>query len=246
LSKNFDIAFFSFNRHQDMLVPGLKSVIQRVPDYNEIILVWDDYVREKPINFEQVQEDVQHDIRVIKHTELYDWPKSIGEWGWIKQQLAKLLCFEYSNSEYTWICDGDVLVTGDPQLFYNQQPCLRYDDNRPYTHELTYIPFMQQYFGIETPFKKSFVGSTALFNNSICKEMYNYCLENHKKSLVKCVEKFISDNPSNSHPFSEFATYGNYCYAYHRDKFFLTTHNWNYVPENINSKLPIQIMWACS
>jgi len=246
LSKNFDIAFFSFNGHQDLLVPGLKSVIQNVPDYNEIVLVWDDYVREKPINFEQLQEDVQHDIRVVKHTELYNWPDSIAHWGWIKQQLAKLLCFEYSNSEYTWICDGDVLITGDPQLFHDQQPYLRYDDHRPYTRELTYVPFMQQYFGIATPFEKSFVGSTALFDNAICKEMWSRCLENSKKSLVECVEEFISNNPDNVFPFSEFATYGNYCYHYHKDKFSLTTHNWNYVPDNKNSKLPIQIMWNCS
>jgi hypothetical protein len=229
-----------------MLVPGLRNIIKNVPDYNEIILVWDDYVREKPINFEQVQEDIQHDLRVIKHTELYDWPDSIAQWGWIRQQLAKLLCFEYSKSQYTWICDGDVLVTDDPELFHNQTPCLRYDDTRLYTTELTYVPFMQQYFGIKTPFEKSFVGSTALFDNSICKEMWSYCSENYKKSLVACVEEFIFNNPNNTHPFSEFATYGNYCYTHHRDKFFLARHNWNYVPEKNNSKSPIQIMWNCS
>ena len=238
---SFDIAFFSFNRDQDLLIPGLKSVIKNVPDYNEIILVWDDYIRERPVDFDQLQEDIQHKLRVIKHSELYSWPNSIGQWGWIKQQLAKLLCFNYSQADYTWICDGDVLITGDPELFYNGMPCLRYDSHQ--LQERCYVPFMEKYFGLAQQFTHSFVGSTALFDNKICREMWEHCVSTHGKSLVDCVKEFIDSNPSNQHPFSEFATYGNYCYTHYRDKFFVATHNWNYVPKKKVSNMPIQIMW---
>jgi hypothetical protein len=55
MANSFDIAVFSYNGHQDLLVPGLKSIIKNVPNYNRIILVWDDYVREQPEDFEKIQ-----------------------------------------------------------------------------------------------------------------------------------------------------------------------------------------------
>jgi hypothetical protein len=237
----FDVAFFSFEYDLDWVVPGLKKIIQHVPDYNKIILVWDDYIKNLPIDFDRIQEQVQHEIFVVRHSELYDWPQSIIEWGWIKQQLVKLMCYRYSNSDFTWICDSDVSVVGNPELFYNNLPCLRYDSNRPYEKEMCYVSFIEKYFKINSMFEKSFVGSTCLFDNSICKEMWEYCLQNNNQSLVECVEEFICDNPNNTHPFSEFATYGNYCYTQHSDKFYTLGHNWNYYPNGKNLNWPIQI-----
>jgi hypothetical protein len=238
---HFNIAFFSFEYHLDWVVPGLKKIVQNVPDYDKIILVWDDYIENHPVDFDRIQEQVQHEIFVVRHSELYDWPQSIIEWGWIKQQLVKLMCYQYSDSNFTWICDSDVSVVGNPELFYQGQPCLRYDNNRPREMETSYYPFIEKYFGISNIFEKSFVGSTCLFDHSICREMWNQCLENHNKTLVECVHEFILDNPTNRFPFSEFATYGNYCHTHHHDKFYTTSHNWNYLPDGKDLNLPIQI-----
>ena len=60
----FDIAFFSFDNHRDLLVPGLKSVLKHTPEFNDIILVWDDYVRKSPIDFDQIQDQIGHKITV--------------------------------------------------------------------------------------------------------------------------------------------------------------------------------------
>lgn len=239
---SFDVAFISFNRDQDYLVPGLKSIIKNVPDYNEIIVVWDDFVRQRAINFDQIQEEIQHDIRVVKHTELYDWPASIGQWGWIRQQLAKLLCYTYSQSDYTWVCDGDVLVTSDPELFRQDQPVLRYDANKPAAVEPDYNEFTKKYFGIDPVYEYSFVGSSALMHNAICKEMDDFCHQHHNKSLVECVQQTVEETKSSTPCCVEFASYGNYCWQHHRDKFYLDRANWNYAP-TVNTALPLQIMW---
>lgn len=243
-NNSFDIAFFSFNRHQDLLVPGLKSVIRNVPNFNEIILVWDDYLRERPIDFDQIKNEVGYDLRIIKHTELYDWPESIGKWGWVKQQLAKLLCFTYSNSKYTWICDGDVLLTGDPELFHNGKPYLRYDSTEKIDEtDSGYYHFIKKYFNIQNYYPYSWIGSTNLFDNSICKEMFDFCLTHHNKSLIECVKETI-ENSTSQFPFSEFETYGNYCYTNHQDKFYIDTYNWSRSGHKIkNRNFPIQVDW---
>lgn len=239
---SFDIAFISFNRDQDQLVPGLKSIIKNVPNYNEIIVVWDDFVRERPIDFDQVQEEIQHKIRVVKHTELYQWPESLGRWGWVRQQLAKLLCYTYSTSDYTWVCDGDVLVTGDPELFYQGKPVLRYDHNKPARIEPAYNQFTTNCFKIDPVYEYSFVGSSALMDNSICQEMDNFCQRNYGKSVVECVQELIEGEHDQLPCCVEFASYGNYCWHYHPDKFHLDHANWNYAP-NMKLNLPLQIMW---
>ena len=242
----FDIAFFSFDNHRDLLVPGLKSVLKHTPEFNDIILVWDDYVRKSPIDFDQIQDQIGHKITVIKHTDLDPWPKKIGCWGWIKQQLVKLRCFEYSSTEYTWIVDGDVLLTGNPELFIDNKPVLRYDQERIVnTSTSEYHHFIQKYFGIEDFIRHTWVGSTCLFDNNICREIWEYCLSRNHKTLTECVEETIS-NITDTHlhwPFSEFELYGSYCKHFHPDKFYMTEKNWNYAPRGKKLDMPIQIMW---
>ena len=67
MSKIMDIAFFSYNDHQDLLVPGLKQAIKHVPNFRDVILVWDDYRRVAPIDFQQVEQEVGHKLKIVKH-----------------------------------------------------------------------------------------------------------------------------------------------------------------------------------
>ena len=233
-----DIAFFSYNYHQDLLVPGLKSIVRHVPNFDKIILVWDDYVREKAVDFDLVQDQVGYPITVVRHTELDPWPKSIGEWGWIKQQLVKLRCSEYSSAKFVWICDGDVLVTKDPELFINDKPVLRY--NNEVLMEPGYQAFNKKYFGFDPSY--NWVGSSCLFDTKICKELFDFCLNRNNKNLIDCIVYEI-EQKSHKFPFSEFELYGNFCYNLHSDKFVVAEKNWNYAPSFSGLDQPLQVMW---
>jgi hypothetical protein len=242
----FDVAFFSYNGHQPWLIPGLRSVIKNVPGYNKIILIWDDNVDWAPIDFQQIQDQIEHPLTVIKHSELCSWPESIVQWGWIKQQLAKLLCYQYSDQPFTWIIDGDVLITKDPELFNNHRPVLRYDHDVAVDLDASeYHSFIKKYFGISEFYPHTWVGSTCMFDNSIVEEMWRRCQQINNQTLIECVEQTVSQIvDKNKHwPFSEFELYGNYCYTHHRDRFDIQSKNWNYAPNQHGLDLPIQIMW---
>ena len=215
-----DIAFFSYNDHQDLLVPGLKQAIKHVPNFRDVILVWDDYRRVAPIDFQQVEQEVGHKLKIVKHTDLDPWPKCIGEWGWIKQQLVKMRCSEYSDADYVWICDGDVMIIDDPVLFIDDKPVLRYDPR--IRRAMNYVGFIEKYFGI-TEFDpiQNWVGSTFLFDTEICRKIWSLCLERNNKTLTECVVEAI-EQKTNNFPFSEFDLYGTFCYNKYRDKFFIT------------------------
>jgi hypothetical protein len=224
-----------------MLIPGLKNIIKHVPDYNEIILVWDDFVKKRPIDFDQIQQQVNHPLRVITHSELYQWPVSMAHWGWIRQQLAKMLCWTYSGSEYTWVCDGDVLITGNPELFHQDLPVMR-TDNGTRNFNNGYYDFIKKYFRLEHLYPTVLCngGGNCLMHNKIVEEMWQTCVKLNAKSLIECVQHEIENNP-HPFPFSEFETYGNYCLTYYPDQFYLTNHNWNFDPALVGQGLPIHV-----
>jgi len=236
---NLDIAFFSYNQHQDLLVTGLKQLVKHVPNFNNLILVWDDYVRDRPVDFDQVEQEVGHKLKVVKHTDLDPWPKAISEWGWVKQQIVKLRCSDYSDAEYVWIVDGDVLIIDDPELFYQGKPVLRYDDEA--VPNPAYRKFIQRYFGIDR-FEHFWVGSACLFDTAVCREILQTCVNRNGKTLAECVAE-SNDKETKEFLISEFDLYGNFCYTNHSDKFYITKKNWNYAPSRTGLKQPIQIMW---
>jgi hypothetical protein len=212
-------------------VPGLKSVIKNTPGFDRIILVWDDYVRERPIDFAEIEDQIGHKMTVIKHTDLDPWPEKIGKWGWIKQQLVKLRCYEYSSADYTWIVDGDVLVIDNPELFIEDKPVLRYDQDRFVDFDSSeYHDFITKYFGITNFIPNTWVGSTCLFDNNICREIWDVCAQLNNNTLTECVNETISTvTDIHKHwPFSEFELYGSYCYNFHKEKFHIAEKNWNY------------------
>jgi len=244
---NFTVAIFSFNHHQDLLPYAIKSVRKHLP-LNEIVVVWDDFVREREINFDEIRDQVNYNFRVINHSEIYNWPEAIGQWGWIKQQLAKLLCYTYIDNEYTWIYDGDVYLTGDPELFNNNMPYLRYHQGQTVPDE--YKPFITDYFGIDNFYSDTFVGSTCLFDHYVLRELFNFCQTRNQKDLITCVNDMILSKNHSPLPFSEFETYGHFLLHKFPERMHLRDRNWCYENHFKDPKrsisTPIHIMWADS
>ena len=233
------IALFSFNGHQQFLSSTLTSIHRYAPPHKEIVLVWDDYVRWYPIDFDQIKNDTGVEFRVVLQSELYSWPQAIGEWGWIKQQLAKMLCFQYTQTRYTWIIDGDVLLVGDPDLFHTDgRPYLRYD-TKPTSPG--YIDFIKKYLKLDKLFPYDFVGSTCLFDTIQCQKINEHAYRMSNMSLIDCVHDCITAEDHDLWPFSEFETYGTWIYNNCPDTHILAPRNWNYTFKEHNYTLPIQI-----
>lgn len=238
----FTVAVFSYNHHQHFLPYLLRSVLQHVKDLHDLVVVWDDYVRECPIDFDLIRREINHPFRVILHSEIFPWPDAIGRWGWIKQQLCKMLCHSWCDDEYVWIVDGDVLITGDPVLFDpNGRAYLRYDASRP-THK-SYLDFIRRYLGLPQSYPYDFVGSTALFNTYECISIDQHARLTSGMDLVKCVLDCIEQPNHDPWPFSEFETYGTWIYNTARHSHVLAERNWNYCAIEYNWNMPIQVMW---
>lgn len=207
--------------------------------YQEIVVVWDDNVDWEPVNFDAIRKNSGVDFRLVKQSSIADWPESIIRWGWIKQQLAKLYCWKYVNTKYTWIVDGDVLITGNPELFDGQQTILRSDSQQPVSDGYKF--FAEKYLGISTFRSNSFVGSTAIWKNSFCQSLEQRCIDHSGLDLIQAVDDLLThDHPEL--PFSEFEYYGHHVCS--MPDVILAAENWNYVPYMQNWDRPIQIMWA--
>lgn len=239
---NYNIAIFSFNHHQNLLPYTIKSIKQHLKNYTEIVVVWDDYVRERPVDFDKIRSITDENFRVVLQSEIYNWPKKIGEWGWIKQQLAKMLCYSYMNGDRTYIVDGDVIFTGDPVLFNQNKLYLRQDKSCKVPEDYKF--FIQKYLGMDKFSEHTYVGSTCMFEHDVLKYVLASCVEKNKKTLINCVNEIIESEDHPDYPFSEFEIYGHIANEYFADRFILAEKNWAY-PDDRNSKQePIQIMWA--
>lgn len=224
-----------------MLPYCLRSIYENAPTCREIILVWDDYIDWYPIDFDQLRRDTSVDFRLVLQSSIYEWPDAIIQWGWIKQQLAKLRCPVYSRTEDTWIVDGDVLITRDPELFVGHDPILRYDADLGVPD--SYKPFMRQYLGIHEFNTNSYVGSTGLFNHEICGSIDSICQARSGMDLVAAVDHMITSGSHADLPFSEFECYGHV--ARNDGRYQLKPHNWNYVTnQRADWSAPIQIAWG--
>ena len=236
---SYSVAVFSYNKHQNLLPYCLHSIKKNLSNYQEIVVVWDDYVRERPVDFNWIKQKSGVDFRVIKHTEIYNWPQKIGEWGWIKQQLVKMYCHSYINSEQTYIVDGDVVFLKDPALYENNKTVIRYDSD--YCPPKGYKDFIQNYLNLSQFYDSTWVGSSALFDHDVLHEIDQQCIENYNMNLIDCVNHMISSGNHSDLPFSEFETYGTYCWNNYRDRFVFKEKNWNYPTESAKD---ISIMWA--
>jgi len=237
---DFNIAVFSFYQHKNLLPWCLKSIKTNIHGYNKIFVIWDDYLIKKQIDFNKIKSDVGIQFEVIKHTEIYNWPKRIGRWGWIRQQLAKMLCYTYIENKRTLIVDGDVIFTGDPNLFRNNKIYLRQD--RDVVVPNCYKHFMTKYLDISKFSAHTWVGSTCMFEHDILKKIDDICIEKNNMNLVECVNNMLMTGKHADLPFSEFETYGHFCEQHFRDRFIIDERNWCY-PRELK-QTPIKIMWA--
>ena len=239
------IAVFSFSGHQFFLPYCLKAIRSNAPEHKEIILVWDDSIDWEPIDFDCLRRDTGVDFRLVMHSDICVWPESIVRFGWVKQQLAKLHCYQYSNTDYTWIVDGDVLLTGDPELFSDHRPILRY--NTGSSVPVDYRFFMERYLGILDVNSNSFVGSTGLFEHAICQDLQNLCMQRSGRDLVAAVDHMLTSDPHPALPFSEFEYYGHL--ARHQAHWIIKPHNYNAVWTSVHDDradwtAPIQVFWS--
>ena len=237
--QDLTIVVFSFSRHRQFLDYCLKSVAKNSPPHQEIVLVWDDGKCWDPMDFDQVRRDTEVNFRVVKHSQIYEWPDKILHWGWIKQQLAKLGCWKYINTKYAWIVDGDVLITGDPQLFSGNRPVLRFDPGDAVPEDYRF--FMANYLGISSYHPHTFVGSTALFDVDICRQLDKHCYQQSGMDLMTAVETMLEQGQHPELPFSEFECYGHYAKSVSSPE--ILPKNWNQGPWEKHWDFPIQIMW---
>jgi hypothetical protein len=237
---DLSIAVFSFCGHQHLLPYCLRSIYKNAPACREIILVWDDNIDWFPINFDRVRGESGVDFRVVKQSAITDWPESIVKWGWIKQQLAKLFCWRYSDTQWNWIVDGDVLITGDPMLFRDDSPILRYDSDQCVSEGYKF--FMSKYLGIHKYHDHAFVGSSCLFDSAQCKSLDQLCWEKNHCDLVQAVNHMLTTQSYPDLPFSEFECYGHHVWS--QNIALLEPKNWNYVSHQQNWQQAIQIAWA--
>ena len=223
-----------------MLSFCLRSIYQNAPAHREIVLVWDDFVRDQPIDFDALRQDTGVDFRVVMQSQIRDWPERIGRWGWVKQQLAKLYCWRYVRTKWAWLVDGDVLITGDPELFSEGRPVLRTDPDST-VHE-SYRAFMCRYLGITQFNDASYVGSTALVDTTLCHDMDELCRRRSGMDLTGALDQFLADPDCPDYPISEFECYGHLLRE--RGACVVVPKNWNYVENETHWQRPIQILWA--
>lgn len=236
------IVVLSFSGHQHLLSHCLQSIKDSMPSgYHELVLVWDDNVDWYPIDFDLIRSETGVNFRLVKQSSIHPWPDTIIRWGWIKQQLAKLMCHTYVRTPYTWIVDGDVLLKGDPNLFDDRGvPLLRFDPDRPVPE--CYKPFMTQYLGFIEFNQYTYVGSTMLFDNSIVREIDKFCFDRNGKNIIDCVDETLKSGSHTDLFLSEFEIYGHHVNFYHPTKFKIEVKNWNYSSDK-DWKQPIQVMW---
>lgn len=234
----FTAVIVSYNGHQDLLPYCLISTYKHLPETEEILVIWDDYVRERQIDFDAIRKKTQVPFRVVYHSDFQSWPQRIAAWGWIRQQLIKLQCHRFTSTRYNFVIDGDVILTGDPILFDADTPILRVDRSRPVAE--SYKFFGEKYLGIRSWNDSTFVGSTGLLDQEVCVIMERICQHHSGKDLTSAVAHMLELEPHLSLPFSEFEYYGHLAKSQGMTP---QVANWNHVPHDLNVHLPIQIMW---
>ena len=240
IEMNYTIAVFSYNHHQNLLPYCLKSIKKNCCGYNKIVVVWDDYVRERSVDFDAIKQQTGVNFDVVLHTEILDWPDKIGQWGWIKQQLAKLLCYRYINDQRTFVIDSDLVVLKDPELFENGKTVVRYHSNQPIPNDYKF--FMKKYLGILEFSNQTWVGSSAVLEHDVLVHIDKLCISNTGLDLVQCVDYMLNNEQHNDFPFSEFEIYGHVCNQHYPDRFIFKDRNWTYPQEEQNDC--ISIAWA--
>lgn len=139
--------------------------------------------------------------------------------GWYFQQFLKMAfaLSDYCDTEYYLSWDSDTIPLRKIDFFS--------EEGKPFftmktEHHEPYFVAIDRLFGISKPNSRSYIAENMMFNKLIMIEMINLIQTN--KNLEGCTwyEKIIYTlEPESISPmgFSEFETYGNYCFNFHPD-----------------------------
>ena len=137
--------------------------------------------------------------------------------GWYYQQFLKMA---FSLSSY---CDTDYYLSWDSDTIPLRKIDFFNEDGKPYftmktEYHKTYFVAIKKLLGITTTNNRSYISENMLFNKDIMEELISRIQSNDQLKGDSWYEKIIyALEPETVSPmgFSEFETYGNYCFNYH-------------------------------
>lgn len=136
--------------------------------------------------------------------------------GWYFQQFLKLGYSKICSEDYYLVWDADTLPINDIYFFNNKMQPL-WNLKREYVK--AYFKTLQKLLNLKKSIAESFITEHMLINTNICKKMLNDIEKNNnipgnlfwEKILYSCDTSLVYQS------FSEFETYGTYCYNYYKD-----------------------------
>lgn len=164
------------------------------------------------LNAEFVNED---NVLPINLKDINYFPKGTDRRGWIFQQLLKLSADGICASEDVLVVDSDTIFAR-PQSFKIRNKVV-FDCSNEY-HK-PYWTTYQKLLGEQRRFNLSFVAHHMFFQRNYLKEMKQAIEQHCKMPWWQAILKNLDIEECSS--FSEYETYGNYMYRFHRDKILL-------------------------
>lgn len=139
--------------------------------------------------------------------------------GWYYQQLLKMsfAISDYCDTDYYLSWDSDTIPLHDIYFF---------DDNgKPYfsmksEHHIPYFVAIERLLGISKINSRSYIAENMMFNRSIMIDLINRIQSNNQLIGNMWFEKILyAIEPETVSPmgFSEFETYGNFCFNFYPD-----------------------------
>lgn len=158
----------------------------------------------------------QNEVEYINENEVlknYLHIPLVAQKGWIKQQLIKLLAFDFINDDNILVHDSDTIILRPITYFENDTPIYYLADE--YTKK--YYQFIEKYFGKIERAPRSFVAHAMLLQRQKRAALDAKIQEIHGCSFVEAFFKFADFENYNA--FSEYEIYGNYLNHFHKGEF---------------------------
>jgi hypothetical protein len=231
MTPGFDVAIFCYPPHRHHLENLINSIHKYVSGYNKIRIIYDDSSQfddssVAPFTFENYEVKLHSSI---------PWSSTLWDNGWIRQQILKLQCHQFSNENFTWVVDSDILIYKTLNLFDPESalPYLRYQTYDVDPAHGCY-EFMQRYFGIRSVHPKVIANGAGncIFDHRVLAEMHDYCKTHNGMCLIDLLESLMSQHTQQQldqwrgYPFSEFETYGNWVHQNCSNRAIPATQNW--------------------
>lgn len=139
--------------------------------------------------------------------------------GWYFQQFLKMA---FALTEF---CDTDFYLSWDADTIPLRKIDFFNEVGKPYftmktEHHDPYFVAIERILGITNTNRRSYIAENMMFNKTIMKELINRIQSNSRIEGNTWYEKILyAIEPESISPmgFSEFETYGNYCFNYHPD-----------------------------